>query len=221
MHPRAAARRDHECQRIGLAGERHDEPQHLMRQRLQRELGLDHHTQRAFTAHEPLHRVMRDGVAHGVLLELRTAQFELRPVCEQHGERAHVRAGGAVAEAARAARIAGDGATDGAFLLARGIGREQHALRFGGAAHVGYDGAGADAHGAPVGVDLVNGAEVAEREQDAPVGDEGALGGGLLQDLAQFLDGARARDGVGDQFETRSVARMRKAHVVVEGEVRH
>jgi hypothetical protein len=140
-----------------------------------------------------------------------------------------------VCGAARTARVAGDGAAHGALLLTRGIGREEQPLRLGGAPHVGDDGTRADLDGPLLGVDLADVAEIAEREKDASVRNAGAGGaalppggrdaraggGGFLEDLFQLLDGRRARDGLGDEFETAGVAGMREADVVVEGEVRH
>ena len=84
-----------------------------------------HHAERALAADEPVHRIVRQRVADGVLLEPRPPQLDDRTVRQRDLERVHVRPRRAVAQAARARRVARHGAADRALLLARRIGGEQ------------------------------------------------------------------------------------------------
>ena len=127
--PRSSRAATTKRERVLLGRERDREADDLLGQRQQRELRLDARRRACPRCRRTSRRIVRERVAHGVLLQRGTPQLDDGAVGERHRQRAHVRPRRAVAERARTDGVARDGAADRALLLARGIGREQQALR--------------------------------------------------------------------------------------------
>ena len=84
-----------ECIRFAFEGDR--EPGHRSGKWKERELGLHYHTERPLAPDEPVHGLLRHGVAHGVLLQRGAAQLDELSIRQRHAERDGVVARGAVA----------------------------------------------------------------------------------------------------------------------------
>ena len=223
MYAPAVARRDDERQRVLLGREGDGEPDHLLGQRQQRELGFQHDAQRPLAADEPVHRIVRERVAHGVLLERGPPQLDDRAVGQRDLERAHVRPRCAVAERARTRGVARDGAAERALLLARGIRGEQEPVRRARALQLTDEHSRLGAHRARDGIEIEHTIHRAQRQHDPLVADRGA-GGARLTTRARHRGpvrarlgeqrrdlgrGGRPRDPLGNHDQSRCIRRVR------------